>query len=123
MQMLCRISLAASAMAIAAPIGAQAQAVTSFDGSYAGVSLTASGSGHSCAAASPVPAPLTISGGNATTVQGQASFQGTVTAQGVLSMKTGMGSIMTGKVDAGGGASAAVTTSHDCTYSFTWRKR
>jgi hypothetical protein len=123
MHVLFRTGLAASAMAFAAPTGAHAQGVTSFDGSYAGVSLTASGSGHSCAASSPVPAPLTISGGNATTTQGQYSFQGTVNAQGVLSLKASSGGIMTGKVDAGGGASAAITTSHDCTYSFTWHKR
>jgi hypothetical protein len=60
-------ALAVSAMALAAPINALAQAVTSFDGTYAGVSLTTSGNGHSCAAASPVPGPLTISDGNAHT--------------------------------------------------------
>jgi hypothetical protein len=121
--MLFRISLAASAMAIAAPIGAEAQGVASFDGTYAGVSLTASGSGHSCAPRSPVPGPLTISGGNAKTAQGEATFQGSVSAQGGLSLHSALGTLMTGKVDASGAATAGLTTGHDCTYSFTWKKR
>jgi hypothetical protein len=123
MHRLFRIGLVVSAMALAAPLGAFAQAVTSFDGTYGGVSLTASGSGHACAAASPVPAPLVISGGNVTTTQGQASFSGTVTPDGHMTLHTPLNSMMSGKVDSSGAASAAVTTSHDCTYSFVWKKR
>jgi hypothetical protein len=123
MRMLSSVALVAAVMAIAAPISARAQAVARFDGTYAGVSLTTSGSGHSCEASSPVPAPLTISGGNAKTQQGQAVFQGTVSAQGALSLRSALGTVMTGKIDAGGTASAGLNTGHDCTYSFTWKKR
>ena len=123
MRVLFRIRLAASAMAIAAPIGAQAQGVANFDGNYAGVSLTASGSGHSCAPRSPVPGPLTISASNAKTAQGEATFQGTVSAQGGLSLHSALGTLMTGKVDASGSATAGVTLGQGCTYSFTWKKR
>jgi hypothetical protein len=123
MGMLLRMALPVAVVVIVAPVCAQAQAVASFDGTYAGVSLTASGSGHSCAAASPVPAPLTITGGNARTQQGQALFQGAVSAQGGLTLHSALGTVMTGKVDAGGAASAGLTTGHDCTYSFTWKKK
>ena len=123
MRTLFRIGLAVSAMALAAPVAARAQAVTNFDGSYGGVSLTASGSGHSCAAASPVPGPLTISAGNARTAQGQAVFQGTVTAQGGLSLHSPMGTLMTGRIDPSGTATAGLTIGQGCTYSFAWKKR
>jgi hypothetical protein len=123
MQLLFRTALAVSAMAITAPVGAWAQAAAGFDGTYGGVSLTASGSGHSCAASSPVPGPLTISGGSAKTAQGQAVFQGTVNAQGALNLHSALGTVMTGKIDQSGNATAGLTTGHDCTYSFAWRKR
>jgi hypothetical protein len=123
MRALFRIGWAVSAMALAPPVGALAQAVTSYDGNYGGVSLTASGSGHACAAASPVPGPLAISGGNAKTAQGQAVFQGPVNAQGGMSLHSAMGTLMTGKIDASGIATAGLTIGQGCVYSFTWKKR
>jgi hypothetical protein len=123
MRTLFRIGLAVSAMTLATPVAAQAQAVTNFDGSYGGVSLTASGSGHSCAAASPVPGPLTISGGTAKTAQGQVVFQGTVNAQGGLTLHSTLGTLMIGRVDPSGNATAGLTIGQGCTYSFAWKKR
>jgi hypothetical protein len=96
--------------------------VTGFDGHYGGVSLTASGN-RTCVAASPVPGPLTISGGNANTTQGPSAFQGTVNAQGVLSLHSAMGTPMSGKIDGSGTATAGLTLGSGCTYSFTWKKR
>jgi hypothetical protein len=124
MCMLFRTALVASAMALAGPIGAQAQAVTTFDGTYVGVSMSANGAITSCTVKSPVPAPLTIAGGNATTKQGETNFQGTVNAQGTLQLHAPSGTLMFGKVDASGAATAGVTVGgHSCTYSFAWKKR
>jgi len=117
-------SLAIWAMALAAPVGAQAQAVTSFDGTYVGVLLTTSNSVASCSVKSPVPAALMISGGTATTKQGEASFQGIVNAPGTLQLHRPGGTLMSGKVDTGGTATAGVTVgARGCTYSFAWKKR
>jgi hypothetical protein len=123
MRTLFRIGLAVSAMALAAPVTARAQAVTNFDGNYGGVSLTASGGSHACTVASPVPGPLTISGGNAKTAQGQAVFQGTVTAQGGLTLHSPLGTLMTGRIDPSGAVTAGMTVGQGCTYSFAWKKR
>jgi hypothetical protein len=119
--MLFRIAVTIWAIAIAVP--ALAQAVTGFDGQYGGVSLTTNGGSRACVAASPIPGPLTISGGNANTTQGQSVFQGTVSVQGVLSLHTAVGTLMTGKIDGGGTATAGVTVGQSCVYSFTWKKR
>jgi hypothetical protein len=113
-----------SVMALVAPAGALAQAVTSFDGTYAGASLSASGATAACSVKSPVPAPLIISGGNARTQQGEAAYQGSVNAQGVLQLHTPAGTLMYGKIDASGAATAGVTVGgHNCTYSFAWKKK
>jgi len=104
---------------------ALAQSITTFDGTYAGVSLQGTGNAKGCTTSSTVPRPLTISGGNAKTVmgaQGDLVFQGTVSAQGVLSMKGSSGGLLTGKVDGSGNASGAVSGSL-CTYTMTWRKQ
>jgi|SRR5579872_836442 len=123
MRTLFRTALVLPAIVFAAPTGALAQAAASFDGTYAGVSLMTSGSGHSCAAASPVPGPLMISGGKANSTQGQTVLQGTVSAQGNLTMRTALGTVFTGKVEADGTAHGGLMSGHDCTYTFTWKKR
>jgi hypothetical protein len=71
-----------------------------------------------------VPGPLMISGGNATTKQGDAAYQGSVTAQGALSLHTPSGTLMYGKIDASGSATAGVTVgTRGCTYNFAWKKK
>ena len=50
------------------------------------------------------------------------NFQGTVNAQGVLSMRGAAGGLLTGKVDAGGNASGQVS-GNLCTYTMIWRKQ
>jgi hypothetical protein len=52
-----RTGFMVSAMALAAPLAAWAQAVTTFDGTYGGVSLTTNGAGETCTVKSPVPDP------------------------------------------------------------------
>jgi hypothetical protein len=123
MRILIRGVFMVSTMALAAPVSAIAQAVTSFDGTYGGVSLTTNGANVACAAKSPVPAPLSISSGNATTKQGDVTYQGTVNAQGTLQLHTPAGTLMYGKVEASGAATAGVTVGHNCTFSFAWKKK
>ena len=85
-----RTFLTASAITIALAGGAQAQAVTKFDGTYNGVSNTASGGGRSCAPAIPVPRPLTIKGSGAqwaAGMTGDIAFRGDVTADGALTAR------------------------------------
>jgi hypothetical protein len=53
-----------STIAIAIPITVYGQAVTTYDGTYTGVSMTASGGNNACVAPpSRVPPTLTIRGG------------------------------------------------------------
>jgi hypothetical protein len=113
MPALFRICLTVSAMAMGLPGLAAAQSTTAFDGTYLGVSLQGSGSGRSCSPATSAPRPLTLSGGNARVVmgaQGDLVFQGTVDAHGVLTLRSGSGSLLSGRVDPG-------------SYSMTWRKQ
>jgi hypothetical protein len=124
MRILVHSGFMVSLMALAAPVSAVAQTVTSFDGTYGGVSLSTNNTGVGCTVRSPVPAPLIISGGSAKTQQGEAVYQGTVNAQGKLSLHTPSGTLMSGKIDASGAATAGVTIGgHACTYYFAWKKK
>ena len=110
-------------MAIALP--ALAQAVNGFDGTYAGTSLQASGTAKGCTVSSPIPRPLTISGGVARLAmgaQGDMVFQGTVNAQGMLSMKGNVGGLLTGTVSSTGMANGQVSGGL-CSYTMAWRKQ
>ncbi len=124
MHLLLRTGFVVSAMAIASPLNAFAQAVTIFDGTYAGVSLTTNGTTGMCTVKSPVPGMLTISGGNAKTQQGDEVYQGAVNAQGALQLHSARGTLMYGKVDATGAATAGINIGmHGCTYNFAWKKK
>jgi hypothetical protein len=112
-----------TAVAIALPVGAaRAQAVTTYDGTYKGVSLTTSGGNRECVAPTPVPGTLTIANG---VVQwagaGGAAYQGTVTAQGIVSARSGKGGVFTGKVE-GGKVSGGTNYGANCTGNFVWQK-
>lgn len=69
------------------------------------------------------PAPLIISGGAATTTQGEVTYTGAVMGDGRMTLRSAAAYIMNGKVDSSGVASATVTTSHGCTFSFVWKKQ
>ena len=122
MQTLFRVCLTVSIMVFALP--ALAQSVKTFDGTYNGVTSTGSG-GTRCLPPTPVPRPLTIQNGVAHFAGGLAGdrpFQGTVTAQGSLTMRNDMGYVVTGKIEGGkitlGGSGAG----GNCVITSVWQK-
>jgi hypothetical protein len=115
---------------IGGPIpSAHAQAVTTFDGTYIGVSMTASPAGALGVSCHVPPnargRPLTISGGVARHdggFTGDLHYQGTVTASGSLMLRDGMAHIIAAQIDpsgkitgSGGGSSCVITN--------VWQKR
>ena len=112
-------------VAFALPQVASAQAVTTFDGVYQGVSTTADG-GRGCVPAIPVPRPLTIKNGAAQFaggLTGDTPWQGTVTAQGSLTMRNDRGNITQGNIVGGkitlAGSGTGATS---CTITSIWQK-
>jgi hypothetical protein len=108
-------------VAFAFPQIASAQAVTSFDGTYKGVSNTTNG-GH-CVAAGAVPPPMTISNGEAQFVgglSGNITWRGTVTAQGYLTMRSNTGALESGKI--AGGKVTIGSSNGPCTITSVWQK-
>jgi hypothetical protein len=116
----------AVAMAIAAPHVVQAQSPTTFDGTYQGVSNTASGSGPNCSVFSPVPRPLTIRNGVAQFnggLKGTNAFQGSVTPQGTFTMKDNLANTITGRIETGGKATAGIHMGEsNCVFTAVWQK-
>jgi hypothetical protein len=120
-----RTFLAAPAIMIAACGVADAQAVTKFDGTYNGVSNTASGGNRSCVPAIPVPRALTIKNGAAqwaTGTTGDTTFQGNVTADGSFTARGSNGSIFTGRIDASGKVTGGFNGGGGCTIMSVWQK-
>ena len=111
-------------IAITIPLTVHAQGVTTNDGTYGGVSLTASGGNRSCVAPGPVPSTLTIRNGAVQFASSTPSdpYQGTVTAQGVLTARRGQGGIFTGKVEAGK-ITGGTNYGGSCTLNFVWQKQ
>jgi hypothetical protein len=95
-----------------------AQGVTTYDGTYIGVSLTGSGRGGACVPSAPVPRPLTIKNG---AVQWGA-WQGTVTAQGAVSAKESNAANFNGRVEAGR-ITGTANAGGDCNFNFVWQKQ
>jgi len=107
------------------PALAQAQSTTVFDGTYSGISNTASGGGRNCVPAVPLPRPLTIRGGVASWaagLSGDIAFQGTVSPQGDLSARGSNGISVLGKIDASGQIIANSIGTGNCTIQSIWRK-
>jgi len=106
-----------SAMATMSPL-ARAQAITTFDGTYRGVSTTASGSAK-CVVGSPVPGTLTIQNGAAQVGR----YRETVTATGTLSMHNDRGTLITARIDPGGKISGGSLFGDFCTITSVWQKQ
>jgi hypothetical protein len=122
-KLLCAFAVAS---VIGAPQIAQAQSPTAFDGTYQGVSNTASGSGPNCSVFSPVPRPLTIKNGVAqfdAGLKGATAFQGNVTPQGALTMKDNLVNTITGRIEQGGKATASIHMGEsNCVLTAVWQK-
>ena len=119
MPALFRIGLAVSAMVLAAPLHARAQAA--FDGTYIGVSgATGQGGTVNCPPV-PTPAPLTISAGTVRSAVAD-SFEGTIGPDGRVVLH-GKGSIRyDGQIDSTGTLKVGGSTPR-CTFTFIWKKR
>jgi len=122
-KLLCTVAVA---LAVAVPQIAQAQSPTAFDGTYQGVSNTASGSGPNCSVFTPVPRPLTIQNGVANFdagLKGATAFQGNVTPQGAFTMKDNLVNTITGKIESGGKATASIHMGEsNCVLTAVWQK-
>jgi hypothetical protein len=121
-----RIILVSIAMVI--PSLAGGQTVTAFDGTYQGVSNTASaGGGPNCGSFAATPRPLTISGGVARFeggLRGTSLFQGNVSPQGDFTMRDNLANRIDGKVDPSGKATASIILGGaNCTLSAVWQKQ
>jgi hypothetical protein len=112
---------------MAAPSIAGAQQTTTFDGTYQGVSTTANGGGSACVPSTPVPRPLTIRNGVAqfdAGMKGTTVFQGTVSPQGVLTMRDTLADLLDGKIDPSGRATGSVNIGdQNCVLTAVWQKQ
>jgi hypothetical protein len=121
--MLCLVSIA-----VAVPSIVGAQSPTAFDGTYAGVSNTASGGGN-CSPFAPVPRPLTIRNGVAQFEGGLPGatvlLQGNVSPQGEFTLKDNLSNMVIGRIDPTGKATASVnfTGSAQCVLAAVWQKQ
>ena len=120
-----RVLLTASTIMIATSGIADAQAVTKFDGTYNGISNTASGGNRACVPAIPVPRPMTIKNGAAQWAAGMTGdilFQGTVTADGGLTAKGSNAATFSGRIDGSGRITGGGNGGGSCTITSVWQK-
>ena len=119
--------LCVAAVAMTVSTVAAAQAVTAFDGTYAGVSRDVGSSGPNCGTFAPELRPLTISNGVArfeAGLTGSTVFQGNVSAQGELSMKDNLTNTILGKIDQTGKATGSIHLGgENCVISALWQKK
>ena len=119
--------LCVAAIAMTVSGAALAQAITAFDGTYAGVSRNVTGGGPNCGAFAPELRPLTISNGVAhfeAGLKGATVFQGNVSAQGDLSMKDKLTNTILGKIDQTGKATGSIHLGgENCVISAVWQKK
>ena len=109
--------------------GSSANTTTAFDGTWAGgpirnmsaagTTLRAPGDAPNCPNYTTAP-PLTISGGLAQLDVINVRFQGYVTPQGALVMRTGVGQRFEGQIDAQNQLAGRVTGG--CLYDATWKR-
>jgi hypothetical protein len=116
---------------LATPVAAQAPAprTTPFDGTYVGVSRTLEGNMNATSSTprgcvpNGQPGLLTIAGGvpryNGSTLR-QATFEGSVNAQGVLVLYTPYGERIDAQIDGRGTVTGRFTGG--CSYHMVWQK-
>ena len=105
-----------------AATAALAQSATSFDGTYGGVSATAT---YGCTPPTPVPRPLTVKNGAVqfpASPNGDLFFQGIVTSQGALLLRSTTGTILSAKVDASGKITGRFGVGN-CDIALIWQKQ
>ncbi len=116
-------------LTMAVPSIVAAQSNTGFDGTYTGVSNTATGTGPACNTFNPMPGPLTIcngiarfTGGGFST--GDLAFDGAVSAQGDLSMWDMFADKVSGKIDPSGRATGSVSVDNTgCVLTAVWQRQ
>src|SRR5262249_28522078 len=125
MKMLRSLGLALAASVAMLSAVAQAQSPTAFDGTYAGVSFSASG-GNSCVPATPRPRALTVANSVATWpagMTGDVVFTGDVNFAGELRMRSNLGIVVVGRIDPSGKVTAGAGASTGCTVNVVWQKQ
>ena len=106
---------------LASPIAAAAQGTNAFDGTYRGVSLTVEKYGGAVARcpapSSPTPPMLTIANGMARA----GGFEGAVTPQGMLRLKSERAFVVEGQIDPQGSVQAQGSGTL-CVWNYVWQK-
>jgi len=111
---------------MAVPSAVLAQSKTIFDGTYIGVSNTATGTGSVCNPINPIPGPLTIQDGKAHFTGGGffVAFEGDVSAQGDFTMWNVFAYKLTGKIDSSGRASGRINLGDSsCALTAVWQRQ
>jgi len=117
------------ALTMALPSIGVAQSNTAFDGTYAGVSNTATGAGSACNPFESTPRPLTIRNGIARFTggsfgSGDVVFEGSVSPQGDLRMWDMFAHSIIGKIDQSGKATASARVDDTgCVLTAVWQKQ
>jgi hypothetical protein len=116
-------------LTMAVPSFAVAQSNTAFDGTYAGVSNSATGIYSTCHPFSPMPRPLMVRNGLAEFTGGSFSsgdvvFEGTVSPEGDLRMWDMFANHIIGKIDASGKATGSVSIGDTgCVLTAIWQRQ
>jgi len=116
-------------LTMAVPSIAVAQSNTAFDGTYAGVSNSATGTYSSCHPFSPMPRPLTVRNGLAeftggSFASGDVVFEGSVSPEGDLTMWDMFANNIIGKIDASGKATGSVRVGDTgCVLTAVWQRQ
>jgi hypothetical protein len=117
------------ALAVTAPNIVVAQSNTGFDGTYMGVSNTATGTGSNCHPFEPMPKPLTIRDGIARFtgggfLTGDVVFEGNVSTQGDLRMSDMFAHNLIGKIEPSGIATGSVSVGDTgCVLTAVWQRQ